>query len=80
MFVTKSYHDLKLRLNIYLVPVSAVVGMDPNNNYVPGSTIAIGCSVQGYPKPNVTWIKDGLPLFASERIQISVGMYSMYGK
>ncbi|XP_037820569.1 papilin isoform X5 [Lucilia sericata] len=55
------------------VPVSAVVGMDPNNNYTPGSTIAMGCSVQGYPKPNVTWIKDGLPLLPSERIQISVG-------
>ncbi|XP_065354306.1 papilin isoform X6 [Calliphora vicina] len=55
------------------VPVSAVVGMDPNNNYAPGSTIAMGCSVQGYPKPNVTWIKDGLPLLPSERIQISVG-------
>ncbi|XP_065354303.1 papilin isoform X3 [Calliphora vicina] len=55
------------------IPVSAVVGMDPNNNYAPGSTIAMGCSVQGYPKPNVTWIKDGLPLLPSERIQISVG-------
>lgn len=52
--------------------------MDPSNNYTPGSTIAMGCSVQGYPKPNVTWIKDGLPLLPSERVQISVGKFYFF--
>uniref|UniRef100_A0A1B0C4R9 Papilin n=1 Tax=Glossina palpalis gambiensis TaxID=67801 RepID=A0A1B0C4R9_9MUSC len=51
------------------VRANAVIGMDPNNSYTPGSTITIGCAVQGYPKPNVTWIKDDLPIVTSERIQ-----------
>lgn len=49
--------------------------MDPSNSYQPGSTVAFSCSVQGYPTPNVTWTKDGLPLVPSERVQISVRKY-----
>ncbi|XP_015037150.2 papilin isoform X5 [Drosophila pseudoobscura] len=53
------------------VNAQALVALDPKNSYSPGSTIAISCSVQGYPEPNVTWTKDNTPLYSNERIQIT---------
>lgn len=64
-----------LLLTFTKVRANAVIGMDPNNSYTPGSTITIGCAVQGYPKPNVTWIKDDLPIVSSERIQTTQSTY-----
>ncbi|XP_070137591.1 papilin isoform X5 [Drosophila bipectinata] len=53
------------------VNAHAVVALDQANKYLPGSTIALSCSVQGYPAPNVTWIKDNVPLYESDRVQIT---------
>ncbi|KAH8381906.1 hypothetical protein KR009_000904, partial [Drosophila setifemur] len=53
------------------VNAHAVLALDRENNYSPGSTIALSCSVEGYPAPNVTWTKDGVPLYNSERVQIT---------
>lgn len=52
---------------------NAVIGMDPNNTYVPGSEMSMGCAVQGFPVPTVTWLKDGYPIIANERIEITNG-------
>jgi len=48
-----------------------VLALEPKNSYTPGSTIVMSCSVQGYPEPNVTWIKDDVPLYNNERVQIT---------
>ncbi|XP_020811199.1 papilin isoform X5 [Drosophila serrata] len=53
------------------VNVHAVVALDPKNSYTAGSSIAMSCSVEGYPAPNVTWAKDGVPLYENERVQIT---------
>ncbi|XP_065722468.2 papilin isoform X4 [Drosophila suzukii] len=59
------------------VNVNAVLALDPKNNYSPGSTIFMSCSVQGYPLPNVTWTKDDVPLYNNERVQISSQPHSL---
>ncbi|KAH8295400.1 hypothetical protein KR018_010895, partial [Drosophila ironensis] len=53
------------------VNAHAVVALDQENSYSPGSTIALSCSVQGYPAPNVTWTKDNVPLYNNHRVQIT---------
>ncbi|XP_017083163.2 papilin isoform X3 [Drosophila eugracilis] len=53
------------------VNVHAVLALDSKNSYAAGSTIAMSCSVQGYPEPNVTWTKDEEPLYNNERVQIT---------
>ncbi|XP_037713628.1 papilin-like [Drosophila subpulchrella] len=53
-----------------LVDVQAELKLDWKNSYTSGSNISMSCSVQGYPKPNVTWTKDNVALYHSERIQI----------
>lgn len=55
------------------VRANAVIGMDPNNTYVPGSEMSMGCAVQGFPVPTVTWLKDGYPIIANDRIEITNG-------
>ncbi|XP_036342960.1 LOW QUALITY PROTEIN: papilin-like [Rhagoletis pomonella] len=55
----------------------AVLALDPRNTYSPGASIAMQCSVQGYPAPNVTWTKDSIPLQANERIQITVEPHTL---
>ncbi|XP_017478128.1 PREDICTED: papilin isoform X5 [Rhagoletis zephyria] len=55
----------------------AVLALDPRNTYSPGASIAMQCSVQGYPAPNVTWTKDSIPLQADERIQITVEPHTL---
>ncbi|XP_065722467.2 papilin isoform X3 [Drosophila suzukii] len=60
-----------------IVNVNAVLALDPKNNYSPGSTIFMSCSVQGYPLPNVTWTKDDVPLYNNERVQISSQPHSL---
>lgn len=58
-------------LPLTIVNAQAAIGLDPQNSYTPGSTIAIACSVQGNPAPNVTWTKDNVPLYESERVHIT---------
>ncbi|XP_030369297.1 papilin isoform X5 [Scaptodrosophila lebanonensis] len=53
------------------ISAQAVLGLDPQNSYTPGSTIAMSCSVQGYPTPDVTWTKDSLLLRPDGRVQIT---------
>jgi len=58
-------------VNSPTVNAQAVIGLDPQNKYTTGSTIAMACSVMGYPAPNVTWTKDNIPLYNNERVQIT---------
>ncbi|XP_023166310.2 papilin isoform X6 [Drosophila hydei] len=59
------------------VDARAVIGLNPQNKYTPGSTIAIDCAVQGNPAPNVTWTKDNTPLYNNERVQITSNPHRM---
>lgn len=54
-----------------IVNAHAAIGLDRQNSYTPGSTIAIDCAVQGYPAPNVTWTKNNVPLSSNDRVQIT---------
>ncbi|XP_023166272.2 papilin isoform X2 [Drosophila hydei] len=59
------------------IDARAVIGLNPQNKYTPGSTIAIDCAVQGNPAPNVTWTKDNTPLYNNERVQITSNPHRM---
>ena len=41
------------------------------SSYPVGSEINIDCTVRGHPQPEVTWLKDGVLLEQSDRLQIS---------
>ncbi|XP_054726012.1 papilin isoform X2 [Anastrepha obliqua] len=60
-----------------LMSAQAVLALDPRNTYSPGASIAMQCSVQGNPAPNVTWTKDSIPLQANERIQITTEPHTL---
>jgi hypothetical protein len=38
-----------------------------NLKIVEGEPILMGCKIDGYPRPRLTWVKDGRPLPASNR-------------
>ncbi len=38
-----------------------------NLKHVEGEPINMGCKIDGYPRPKLTWLKDGQPLLASNR-------------
>lgn len=43
-----------------------------------GNDVSVRCDVRGYPRPYVTWTKDGVEIQQSQRIRIS-GKY-LFGK
>ncbi|KAJ8933413.1 hypothetical protein NQ314_014023 [Rhamnusium bicolor] len=52
------------------LPVRANITTN-DQRYPVGSDIQIPCAVLGYPDPQVQWYKDGVPVYPSDKIQIS---------
>lgn len=59
-------------LNSGAAPVVAnIVLPKGEKRFAIGGNINISCTVDGYPAPRVSWLKDNTQLEPSERIQIS---------
>ncbi|XP_044528060.1 hemicentin-1 [Gracilinanus agilis] len=63
--------EKKYNLQVYTRPT-----ISSNNNHpaeitvTRGKSITLECEVQGIPKPSVTWMKDGRPLFPGRGVEI----------
>ena len=53
----------------FVVPLS-------DKNIEEGQTVPLACKVEGYPKPKISWFKDGKPLQASNRFTPEYDLYS----
>ncbi|XP_035782943.1 papilin-like isoform X2 [Anopheles albimanus] len=53
------------------VPVTVAMHFPQGRNPVPNSNFTINCTVDGYPKPMVNWLKDGQIMVPTARIQIT---------
>ncbi|XP_049534828.1 papilin isoform X3 [Anopheles darlingi] len=60
--------EVQLTVN---VPVTVAVHFPQGRNPVPNSNFTINCTVDGYPKPTVNWLKDGQIMVPTERIHIT---------
>lgn len=53
------------------------IELPSGNTFVAGNDVSIRCDVRGYPRPYITWHKDGVEVRESQRIRIS-GKYNMF--
>lgn len=62
----------RVTLNWYVctVPVKTHI-LAETTRIAPGAELNLPCEVDGYPLPNVYWTKDGAPLAANQRTQIT---------
>lgn len=60
-----------------LEPLSVNIILPNGNTFVAGNDVSIQCDVRGYPRPYVTWTKDGVEIQKSNRIRIS-GKFSFH--
>lgn len=59
------------RFSVYTEPIQVNIILPNGNTYVAGNDVSIQCEVRGYPSPRVTWTKDDVEIFESQRVRIS---------
>ncbi|XP_050091776.1 papilin-like [Anopheles aquasalis] len=57
--------------NVTIFPVTVAIHFPKGNNVDRNSNFTINCTVDGYPKPKVSWLKNGKIMVPTERIHIT---------
>ncbi|KAL1775484.1 hemicentin-1 isoform X4 [Sigmodon hispidus] len=66
--------EKSLRVNIYVPPIiEGDLATPSNKQVVIGQSLILECKAAGNPPPILTWLKDGVPVKASDNIRIEAG-------
>ena len=66
--------------NCYQLTVNAVVSVTPTVHVNDGDVANLSCEAKGYPMPNITWKKEGVPVSNGVITNLHHEVINQYGK